>query len=100
MATVTESAPPMRDIRNDLQQRLAAVDGRYADAMARYEERLAALHKEYSETITALDRERTVLKELLALECRRDEATPEGAAAYLQRAQLRLPLVDFIITKV
>jgi hypothetical protein len=90
----------MRDIRDDLRERLAAVDAREAEAMEHYDERLRALHLERGKALEALDRERSILHDLLVLEAHRAGETPEGAAEYVRRAQLRLPLPDFIFNKV
>jgi hypothetical protein len=90
----------MRDIRDDLRERLMALDGRHADAMVDYDQRLAALNKEHRETVAAIERERAALKELLAFEAQRHGLPPDDPLNYVQKKQLRLPLADFLIARV
>jgi len=88
----------VRDIRNDLVERLAAVDARQRDTEAEFAERLDSLHRERGETIAAIVRERGALREMLELESRREGAPAERAGApFLARL---LPFSDFIVTKV
>jgi hypothetical protein len=52
----------MRDIREDLRERLAVIEGRYADAMVTFQQEVETLHKQHQETIIALERERAAIK--------------------------------------
>jgi hypothetical protein len=87
----------MRDIRTDLKERLAAVAGRYADAMVEYDRQREALEEAHSKTIAALDRERAALEQMLAIEEGRTGAAPLTEA---RRAARLVPLADFMVTKV
>jgi hypothetical protein len=88
---------PMRDIRADLRERLAAVAGRYADEMAEFDRQMDALQARHRERITALERERATLEQLLSIEDRRSGADNQPV---LQETRPRLvPLADFLVTK-
>ena len=57
----------MRDIRTDLRERLASVNGRYADEMVDYDRKLGELQECHRQAIAVLERERAVLEQLLAI---------------------------------
>ena len=61
----------MRDIRDDLRARRAALVGSYADNMRRIEDDLARLHAERVQTAEAFNSERATLDAMLELEERR-----------------------------
>jgi GAF domain-containing protein len=86
----------LRDIRNDLRERLAALDGAELDQMMTYQaerERLDAAHNNALRSIAA---ERAALKQLLSIEDHRASALPPFTA----RSAPTIPLGDFLIAKV
>jgi hypothetical protein len=86
----------MRDIRNDLRERLAELDGRKGDELATYADECRRLQQAHMEKMGAIDRERDALKKLLEIEDRRALAMPAlkfGSAP-------KVPLADFLIAKV
>jgi hypothetical protein len=89
--------PPMRDIRNDLRERLASVAARYSDEITEYNRNLTILEQSHKETVTALARERAALEQLMALE---DERAGIPAPTRAQRLATLVPLGDFLVTKV
>ena len=84
----------MRDITDDLRERLRQIDAEYADEMAALDERLVA----HRHTIAELNRQRSVVQAALGLEAQRSGGSAEDGAAAIVRA--RLPLEEFVITKV
>jgi hypothetical protein len=88
----------MRDIRHDLRERLAALNGRYLDAMALYQAEREALDNGHRVTITALERERTAVEQLLAIEEERQGFPP--AAVQARKTARLVALDDFLVTKV
>jgi hypothetical protein len=88
----------MRDIRNDLRERLASVASRYADEMVRYDEEIQRLHSSHRKALDSLDRERAALQQMLALEESREDA-PFSIQAN-PAVPFRVALADFIITKI
>jgi hypothetical protein len=72
----------MRDIRNDLRERLAVLDGRQGDVLASYMEAREKLDNDHKEAIGVIEGERAALKQLLAMEDRRalESPAPGGAA--------------------
>lgn len=86
----------MRDIRNDLRERLASIDARYADEMARYDEQRLLLELSHKQAITDLERERAAVQQMLSFEDRREGNQPDTTE---QAAAQLVPLVDFLITK-
>jgi hypothetical protein len=86
----------MRDIRNDLKERMAGVASRYADAMVDYERQRGELEKTHTLTITSLDRERAALEQLLVIEDQRNGIEPSE----IKRTARLVPLADFMVTKV
>jgi hypothetical protein len=87
----------MRDIRNDLRERLASVAARYSDEITEYNRNLTILEQSHKETLTALARERAALEQLMALE---DERAGIPAPTRAQRLAALVPLGDFLVTKV
>jgi len=85
----------MRDIRDDLHERLNAIDSRYADEMRDYDGKREALDTAHRSCIADLTRERDALAALLALEDRKAGA---GTAPVL-KPRILVPLGDFLITK-
>jgi hypothetical protein len=92
------SAPSPRDIRRDLRERLAIIDGRYADTIADHVAKHEALEREYRETIAVLEQERAALAQLLDIEEKRYGTLP--AAIEAQKKRRLVPLADFLVTKV
>jgi hypothetical protein len=88
----------MRDIRTELRERLAAIAGRYADALSEYDRQLEALEQTRRNLVEALDRECAALEVLLAIEDQRAGVTP--AEIEVRRTARLLPLADFLTTKV
>jgi hypothetical protein len=87
---------PMRDIRTDLRQRLAANAAAYSDEIAEYNRQLEAIEKSHKETLTTLGRERAALEQLLALENERHDIPGPTLA---QKIATLVPLGDFLVTK-
>jgi len=87
----------MRDIREDLRDRLAAIQVAFNSAGEEHETQITILHASYRHKVDALERERQTVLQLLKIEearaCSADEPTKPKA---LQPA---LPLAEFIITK-
>ena len=86
----------MRDIRNDLRARLAAIDGRRVDETHRYVEALETIERDYKALIESLDREKAVVRQLLEIEERRELALP----ALDHRPADSIPLLDFQLSTV
>jgi hypothetical protein len=84
----------MRDIRADLKERLAFLDGRYADEVAKYDQQRDALEAAYRESIQRITRERSAIADLLAIE---NERAIEPLA--VERPKLA-PLMEFLLAKV
>jgi hypothetical protein len=61
----------MRDIRNDLRERLGSITGQYADEMVSFEQKRAKLFDEHKSVLEALDRERSVVQSMLDFEDQR-----------------------------
>ena len=85
----------MRDIRTDLRERTASLNGRYADEMVEYERKRAMLDTEHFEIIEAIKRERAAIEQLLSIENTRPESNPLPV-----QANMLIPLMDFLIAKV
>ena len=88
----------MRDIRHDLRERLASISGRYADEMTQYQEKREALDNAHRDTMTALDREKVAVEQLLAVEEERQGILP--AAIEARKTARLVALDDFLVTKV
>jgi hypothetical protein len=86
----------VRDIRNDLRERLSALSGRYADQMHEYEAQREALDSHHRRVIEAVERERLAVQQLLEIEERR-EGSPTLEIEPLRR---RVALADFLIAKI
>ncbi|MEA2879667.1 MAG: hypothetical protein QOF14_4863 [Hyphomicrobiales bacterium] len=86
----------VRDIRNDLRERLLALDGRYSDAMHEYEAEREALELKREGTTGAIEKERAAVRQLLEIEERR-----EGSETVeIVPTRKLMPLADFLIAKV
>ena len=87
---------PMRDIRDDLRDRIAGVEGRYAELNAKYDEQRQRLQEQFRSELALLDQEKDALTKLIMIESERvgQPAPPPQAAKY------KLPLADFFITKI
>jgi hypothetical protein len=92
----TEDRHMPRDIRPDLQERLASVAVRYADEMVRYDREREALDQGHKETIEALERERKTLQQLLAIEDGHHNVMPDG----IKRTARLVRLDDFLVGRV
>jgi len=86
----------MRDILEDLSERLRSVAARYADEIADYSEARNALEAKHKETIAALNAEQHALEQLIRLESAR---SGQAAPAALPPARPKLALLDFLLTK-
>jgi hypothetical protein len=91
------STGSMRDIRDDLRERLRSIDARYADEMAEYQEAISELTKKHREYVDALSRERAAVDQLLAIEDGR--ADLPSAPSSTKMIPL-VPLGDFLIAKI
>lgn len=92
-----ETRPVMRDIRNDLRERLAAIASRYAEASHLYADEIEALEAKRDGELADLARERAAAEQMLAFEERR-AATMPGEPIQTPTAKL-VPLADFLVTK-
>ena len=81
----------MRDIRNDLRERLAAIFERMADETAKFEAQADAYHR----VTDALSRERDTVRSMLAIEDERN-----GGPITVMPPMFRLPLPDFLVEAV
>jgi hypothetical protein len=95
---LTVETDSMRDIRHDLRERLASISGRYADEMAQYQEKREALDNAHRDAMTALDREKVAVEQLLAVEEERQGILP--AAVEARKTARLVSLDDFLVTKV
>ncbi|UFZ02146.1 hypothetical protein LQG66_22935 [Bradyrhizobium ontarionense] len=84
----------MRDIRDDLRERLAAIQTAFNAATEEHENQMIALQAGYRQKADALERERQAVLQLLKIEEAR--ATSSGPSIARHPA---LPLSEFIITK-
>ena len=86
----------VRDIRNDLRERLASIGGRYADEMHDYEAQREALDAQHRRVVEALERERLAVQQLLEIE----EVREGSATVEIEPLRRRVPLGDFLIAKI
>jgi hypothetical protein len=84
----------VRDIRDDLRERLATIQTAYNLATAEHDAAMIALQTGYRQKTEALERERLAVLELLKIE----EARPEATETPAMRKP-SLPMAEFIITK-
>jgi hypothetical protein len=90
-------ALPMRDITEDLRDRLAAIQVAFNVATSDHEDRVMALQTDYRRKTMALERERQTVLELLKIEEAR--FLPSEQPGISKAKQPPLPLAEFIITK-
>lgn len=88
----------MRDIRDDLRDRLETIDGEERAAMSDFQEQLELLHAAHNKRVADLHRARAAVKEMLEVEEQRLSASATTAASL--PAVPRLPLVDFLVTQI
>lgn len=89
----------MRDIREDLRERLATIQMAYNQATAEFDEAMVALQIGYRQKADALERERVAVLRLLEIEEARPEtAKDQSRAAPTDRPPV-FPMAEFIITK-
>lgn len=86
----------MRDIRNDLHERLAALQSQQYEEISSYHEKFDLLQSEHRRVIAAIESERAAIKQLLLIEERRALAAP----AIQSDTSPLVPLSDFIIAKI
>ncbi len=60
-----------QDLRTELRKRLQMIVSSYAKAMSQYNEKREDLERDYRASVAELERERTALEELLAIEEKR-----------------------------
>jgi hypothetical protein len=88
----------MRDIRQDLRERLAGISARYYEEMYEYDQKREALEEGHRKTIEGLDEERVAVEQLLKIE---EERQGISASEVESRKTARLlPLAAFLETKV
>lgn len=85
----------MRDIRDDLRERLAAIQAASNAAIEEHENRALALQADYRQKADALERERQAVLQMLKFE----EARAKPAEQGVNRPPA-MPLAEFIITKI
>ncbi len=91
----------MRDIRDDLRERLAIAEASLQATSNEFDAKRQALEIEYREKIARFDRERAALLALLDVENVRGGGNPEQTAVNLKKSGgFRLPLAEFFITAV
>ncbi|WP_457796064.1 hypothetical protein [Methylocystis sp. S23] len=86
----------MRDIRNDLRERLAALDGAELDQMMSYQAERERLDSAHNSALRSIAAERAALKQLLSIEDHRASALP----LFTARSAPTIPLGDFLVAKV
>lgn len=86
----------MRDIRNDLRERLADLDRKQAHQTKTYQAEILRIEEEHRAAIKEIETERAALKQLLAIEDHRS-ATSHNFTMCLDP---RIPLAEFLIAKV
>jgi hypothetical protein len=84
----------MRDIRDDLSERLRFLNARYADAVGAFMERMDELRRKHKAEIDAIVREREAVEALFSIEQGRLGDDPASQA----KARRLMPLSDFLIT--
>ena len=87
----------MRDIRNDLRERLASVLARYSDEITEYNRKCETLEASHKKILTTLAAERAALEQLLAVE---NERHGIPAPTLAQKIATLVPLRDFLVIKV
>jgi hypothetical protein len=88
----------MRDIREDLRDRLAAIQAAYNAAVEEHDGEMVALQNRFRRKVDALDSERAAVLQLLKIEEERPGATNDQAGVSNVR-QPAFPMAEFIITK-
>jgi hypothetical protein len=88
----------MRDIRDDLHERLRMLDGAYADEMARFQEESTNALMRHRHKLGELERARDVIKRLLEFEDRC--ANTEQNISTQETTPSRIPLMEFLILKI
>lgn len=88
----------MRDIREDLRDRLAAIQAAYNEAVGEYDRELVALQSRFRQQVDALESERVAVLQLLKIEEERPGAANDQAGVSNVR-QPAFPMAEFIITK-
>jgi hypothetical protein len=91
-------AESMRDIRQDLRERLAGITARYYEELYEYDLKREALEERRRTIIEALDQERVAVEQLLKVEEERHGASPSEVEA--RKTARLIPLATFIETKV
>jgi hypothetical protein len=86
----------MRDIVNDLNERLAAIASKYAEEMARYDEECRDAHTKHRAVIESLEHDKHALEEVLGAEARRSA----GTEVVVRKPMLKLPPSDFNLDSV
>jgi hypothetical protein len=86
----------LRDIRNDLRERLARLDGAQGDVIATYEEERQRIDDARRKAIEKIESERAAIKKLLEIEEARASALP----SFTSRSEPTVPLADFLLVKV
>jgi hypothetical protein len=84
----------MRDIREDLMERLFRVKGRYCEEMVQFQQRVDELHREHKRVINECERERLALEQMIAIEDSR--TSPD----LISRPRTLVPLIDFLIATI
>jgi hypothetical protein len=86
----------MRDIRNDLRERLAAVIAQLVEVRTEYDHDRNDLERRFNEQFTELSKERSSLEIILASESRR-QGEDQTFHQKPEDRNLKLPLADFLI---
>ena len=89
----------MRDIRDDLRERLRKLEGDYIDEMARFQEENANLLARHRHNISEIDGKRDAVRRLLEIEDR-NENEPAAEKALRNPPVERIPLMDFLTLKI
>jgi len=76
-----EAGIGMRDLREDLKDRRDEIEARCAEAIRRHSEETKQRDREFSETMTILERQSATLKALLAIVDQFESLSPHKAPA-------------------
>lgn len=86
----------VRDIRNDLRERLADLDRKQAQQTSHYQSEILRIEDEHRSAIKAIEMERAALKQLLSIEDQRSATSTN----FTMRSDPSIPLAEFLIAKV
>jgi hypothetical protein len=89
----------VRDIREDLRERLAAIQSAYNKTVAEHDAEMVTLQTSFRHKADALERERIAVLQLLKIEEERPESEKDERGGIPKVRQPTFPMAEFIITK-